>query len=151
MTPPRFIIDTNVLVAGLITSETSSPTAQILDAMLSGDIFFLLSPALLHEYRSVLLRPKLTRLHQLTAEEIDHLLAAITLNAAWREPNTPVRTAPPDLGDMLLWELLAGDPQAVLVTGDRLLLANPPAIHSVITVADCIARLVRPAATSNPA
>ncbi len=34
------IIDTNVPVAGLITSQPNSPRAQILEGMLDGSIFF---------------------------------------------------------------------------------------------------------------
>ncbi len=44
MTPRLSIIDTNVLVAGLITSQPSSPTVQVLDAMLDGRLLYLLSP-----------------------------------------------------------------------------------------------------------
>jgi len=39
--------------------------------MLDGRLLFLLSPALLAEYRRVLLRPKLVELHRLGADEID--------------------------------------------------------------------------------
>jgi hypothetical protein len=53
MTPRLSIIDTNVLVAGLITSQPSSSTVQVLDAMLDGRLLYLLSPALLGEYRHV--------------------------------------------------------------------------------------------------
>ena len=60
-----FIIDTNVLVAGLITAEPKSPTARVLDAMLNGSLFYLLSAELLREYRNVLLRPRIARLHGL--------------------------------------------------------------------------------------
>ena len=42
-----FVIDTNVLAAGLITADTTSPTARILDAMLDGSLFYLLSSELL--------------------------------------------------------------------------------------------------------
>ena len=56
------------------------------DAMLSGAIIYLLSPALLAEYRSVLLRPRLTELHGLSEAEIDRLLVELTANAMWREP-----------------------------------------------------------------
>ncbi len=141
MTLPLYVIDTNVLVAGLIAVATDSATARVVDAMLAGEVVFLVSPALLREYRAVLLRPKLVRLHRLTAEEIDRLLAEIVANALWREPDTPVPDAPPGPGDMHLWTLLADEPGAILVTGDRLLLENPPAANSVITVADCVARL----------
>jgi len=78
---PLFIIDTNVVVAGLITSNASSATARILDAMLDGKLMYVLSPALLQEYRQVLWRPKLTALHRLDDAQIDQILADITSNA----------------------------------------------------------------------
>ena len=46
------ILDTNVFVAGLLSQEKSSPTVRILDGMLLGVFAYLLSPALLSEYRS---------------------------------------------------------------------------------------------------
>ena len=49
-----YIIDTNVLVAGLLTGQADSPTARLLDSMLNGSLMFLLSPALLAAWRTVL-------------------------------------------------------------------------------------------------
>lgn len=117
------VVDTNVLVAGLITSAAHSPTARVLNGMLDGRILFLLSPALLAEYRSVLLRPKLMALHGLAETEIDQLLTEITLNALWREPTTLTRA--PDPGDDHLWALLDHEPKAILITGDHRLLQEP--------------------------
>lgn len=57
MTPSVFVVDTNVVVAGLITGNDQSPVALILAAMVSGTMLNLMSPALLDEYRAVLLRP----------------------------------------------------------------------------------------------
>lgn len=132
-----FIIDTNVLVAGLITSDAASPTAVILDAMLSGSLPYLLSPALLEEYRAVLLRPKLRRTHGLTETQIDTLLTEIVANAIWREPpNDAVHTAP-DPGDDHLWALLANESPCILVSGDRLLLENPRPSSSVVSPSEC--------------
>jgi putative toxin-antitoxin system toxin component, PIN family len=130
MSPPVFVIDTNVVVAGLVTGSSRSPVALILDAMLSGALVFLLSPALLHEYRSVLLRPKLATLHGLEESQIDHLLVELTANAIWREPKAG--SPAPDRGDDHLWALLSAYPESILVTGDRLLLKNPPPRSSVI-------------------
>ena len=64
MSPPVFVVDTNVVVAGLITGSSHTPIASVLDPMLSGTAVFLLSPALLDEYRSLLLRPKLAWLRR---------------------------------------------------------------------------------------
>jgi putative PIN family toxin of toxin-antitoxin system len=137
MTSRLFIIDTNVLDAGLITSLPSSPTVQVVDAMLDGRLLYLLSPALLREYRQVLLRPKLARLHGLSEVEVDRLLTELTANALWREPSQDAPASVPDPGDDHLWELLASEPDAILVTGDGLLLDNPRPGSSVITVSAC--------------
>jgi putative PIN family toxin of toxin-antitoxin system len=125
MSPCVFIIDTNIVAAGLITAEAGSPTAEILDSMLSGTLFFFLSPELLREYRGVLLRPRLLRLHGLKEPEIDQILLEITANAVWREPPPDREHTSPDPRDAHLWSLLASEAEAVLITGDRLLIENP--------------------------
>jgi predicted nucleic acid-binding protein len=61
--PPTAVIDTNIVVAGLLTAEAGSPTARILDGMRQGAFPFLLSTALLAEYREVLLREKTRKVH----------------------------------------------------------------------------------------
>lgn len=131
MNPRVFVVDTNVVVAGLITASSDSATSAVLDAMLSGALLYLMSPALLEEYRSVLLRPKLARLHGLTEAEVDQVLVELTANAVWREPTA--MHAAPDPGDDHLWALLETHTGSILVTGDRLLLDQPPAEHSVIS------------------
>jgi len=68
--------------------------------------------ALLAEYRSVLLRPKLLA-----------LLTEITLNALWREPVAEGNA--PDSGDDHLWALLDHEPKAILITGNQRLLKEP--------------------------
>ncbi len=130
-----FIIDTNVVAAGLITAAPKSPTARILDAMLAGRLFFILSAKLLKEYREVLLRPKLTRHHGLDQSHIDQLLTEITANAIWREPPPETDPAAPDPKDSHLWELLLSEADTVLVTGDRLLIDNPGPRSSIISPA----------------
>jgi len=128
MSPPVFVVDTNVVVAGLITGSGDSPVA---DAMLSGALLCLLSPALLDEYRSVLLRPKLVKLHGLAEVEVDQLLVELTANAIWREPTSA--SPAPDRGDDHLWALLGAYSGSILITGDRLLLENPPVRSSVMS------------------
>lgn len=133
MTPRVFIIDTNVFVAGLISSIRISPTVKILDAMLSGSIMYVLSPALLQEYQTVLMRPKLIKLHGLKVNEVDQILSEIVANAIWREPT--VLHQAPDAGDDHLWNLLLQTDDTILITGDHLLLSKPPANKSIITPA----------------
>lgn len=136
--PGIFVVDTNILVAGLISGRPDSPTTQIVDAMLDGRLIFLLSPELLQEYRLVLLRPKLLGLHGLNEEQIDHLLTEITANAIWRETPVAATEQAPDPGDEHLWKLLATEPAAALITGDRLLLEQPPSHSSVLSPASYI-------------
>ena len=135
MTSRIFIIDTNVIAAGLITGRPDSPTARVLDAMLSGSLIYLLSPDLLNEYRHVLLRPKLARLHGLQAPEIEQVLIELTANAIWRDPQADRTLLSPDPYDCHLWDLLASEPAAILITGDKLLIDNPRPQSSVISPA----------------
>ena len=125
------IIDTNIIVSGLITADADSPTARILNGMLKGEIPHLMSEELLIEYAKILRRPKLANLHQWTEEEIDALLAETVANSMWREP-APAEAAP-DSSDSHLWRLLAAEYGSILVTGDKLLLSHPPTSHSVIS------------------
>ncbi len=142
--PPRlFIVDTNVIAAGLITSHSDSPTARILDAMFDGSLVYLLSPDILNEYRHVLLRPKLSRLHRLQASEIEQIIIELTANAIWREPPIDRKHRAPDLIDSHLWDLLSSDPTAILITGDRLLIEKPRPQSSVISPATWVKTFMR--------
>jgi uncharacterized protein len=139
---PVFIIDTNVVVAGLLTSHADSPVAQILDGMLRANFRFVISASLLAEYRQVLLRPKLSKLHGLSALEVDEVLTDLALHAIVL-PVSPAITAPqaPDLGDQFLWNLLASRDDLVLVTGDKLLLQDGPLQQRVMTPKGFVANL----------
>ena len=134
-----FIVDTNVVAAGLITQRPDSPTARILDAMLTGRLIYLLSADLLNEYRHVLLRPRLARLHRLNEPEVEQIMIELTANALWRDPPADRHHHPPDPFDHHLWDLLASDPAAILITGDQLLVENPRPQSSVISPATWVA------------
>lgn len=120
------IIDTNVVVAGLLAGDPDAPAARVLDGMIRGHFPFVLSVALLAEYRQVLMRDRIRERHGLTEEETDGLLTAIAANAMVREAE-PSGAAAPDPGDQLVWDLLAGVTGGLVVTGDEELLNDPPA------------------------
>ena len=124
-------MDTNVVVSGVVSADPNSPPSQILNAMLDGRLLYLMSGALLSEYSGVLRRPGVVRCHQRTEDEIDRLLTDLAANAVWREPGDS--EAAPESGDNHLWALLASQPGCRLITGDRLLLENPPRPGSVVT------------------
>ncbi len=121
-----YIIDTNVVVAGLLTSQPDSPVVRILDGMLAASFPFVVSEALLSEYRTVLLRPKLTKLHGLAEADIDTILTEIARHAiVLKVDATQPAAKAPDPGDQFLWDLLATRADLILVTGDKLLLQDP--------------------------
>ncbi len=115
------VVDTNVVVAGLLTRDPAAPTARILDAMLRGEARFLLSEELLAEYRTVLLRPKIATLHGLAAVEVDEILLRLAANGAVRDP-APADRGP--RGDGHLFALLETEPEALIVSGDAAVLRH---------------------------
>ncbi|MBT6726204.1 MAG: putative toxin-antitoxin system toxin component, PIN family [Deltaproteobacteria bacterium] len=131
------VVDTNVLIAGVLTSNVKSPTARVVEGILNGNILFLLSPALLAEYRAVLLRMKLIALHGLTVDEAELLLTELVANALWCE--SQVQGESLDSKDNHLWALLDEEPNVILVTGDQLLLQEPHAVGRVIPPSDYVA------------
>ncbi len=128
----RYGVDTNILVSALLTKSADSPPLLIVRGMLNGNLRFLLSTALLAEYRAVLLRPKLMRMHGLNVDEVDAVLAEIAANGT--------HPASPDPNDAHLLALLDCEPRAVLVTGDdRLRLAlTPPYDERTITAREAL-------------
>ena len=126
MSRQAVIVDTNVVVAGLLTGNDASPdfvdSARILDGMLAAAFPFVVSEALLAEYRTVLVRPNLRKLHRLTVAEVDAILTDLAQHAIVL---IPVHASPaPDPGDQLLWELLAARGDLLLITGDKPLLRD---------------------------
>jgi putative PIN family toxin of toxin-antitoxin system len=133
------VIDTNVVVAGLLTGSAESPTARILDGMCDAAFPFLLSTELLVEYREVLLREKIRALHGLSEQEVDLLLTVLAANAIVREPEA--RSGAPDAKDDHLWSLLQSEANTVLVTGDHALAKSPPPKSAVLAPREFVALL----------
>jgi putative PIN family toxin of toxin-antitoxin system len=133
--PLLAVIDTNVVVSGLLTGSADAPTAQILSGMLAGRFPYLLSLELLSEYRRVLLRPKVQRHHKLTDLEVEQILVDLCANGILRNP-PPAAMPAPDPGDSHVWALLAAYPGTLLVTGDQALLESPLQRGSVLSPRD---------------
>ena len=139
MSRQAVIVDTNVVVAGLLTGNDASPVARILDGMLAATFPFVVSEALRAEYRTVLVRPNLRKLHGLTVAEVETLLTDIAQHAIVL---VPVAAAPaPDPGDQLLWNLLAARAELLLVTGDKQLLQDAGMQGRVISPREFVAGL----------
>ncbi len=132
-----FVIDTNVVVAGLITADGASPVARVLDGMLAAAWPYSLSEDLLAEYHGVLRRPALVRQHGLSEASIETLLIELAQHAIMLQPVPGPRA--PDPGDQTLWGLLASRPELRLVTGDRALVRAASMAGRVLSPADFIA------------
>lgn len=119
------IIDTNVVVAGLLTANPESPVARILDGMLAAAFPFVLWEALLAEYLAVMTRSRLLKLHGLSIDEVDRVLVAIARHAiVLQAAEDHLAPRAPDSNDQFLWNLLCARTDLALVTGDRKLLED---------------------------
>ncbi len=137
MSRQAVVVDTNVVVAGLLTGNAASPVARILDGMLAATFPFVVSEALLAEYRTVLVRPALRKLHGLTVAEVEALLTDIAQDAIvpvpMAVPVAPAAQPAPDPGDHGLRDLLAARADLLLATGDKALLADRGMQPRVVT------------------
>lgn len=126
------VIDTNVVASGILTARRESPTARIVDAMLSGGFRYLISVELLAEYRDVLLRPRISRRHGLSAAEVDVILTDLAAAGSVVEVDPPPGRAG-KREDEHLWRILSRVDSAVLVTGDRMLFDRKPRGRTVVS------------------
>lgn len=115
--PPKVVLDTNVLVSGLL----KGPTCRHILNVLSDHAFSLvITDALRTELLEVLGRPKCWRF--IDAEAYAGLLRIIRLQAFLVHPKMPVTDAP-DPKDAIVLAAVRESHAAVLVTGDHKLLA----------------------------
>ena len=107
----RIVLDTNVLVSGLL-SPFGAP-AQIVRMLATGDVVLSHDARILAEYREVLFRPKFS----FSAESIETLLDQI-VSSGLTVAATPLKTRLPDHDDEPFLEVaLCGGAEA-LVTGN---------------------------------
>lgn len=118
----RLVLDTNVLLSGI--AYPASVPGKIVAAWRHGSIDVLLSAYILDELRRVL--PRLTHRHGLTADEIEDLVDALSIQAEIIEPQPGFEPDLRDLDDQpVLGTLLAAFETSdadYLVTGDKDLL-----------------------------
>jgi len=68
----KVVLDTNVLVSGLIVSQ--GPSAQILDATQKGELETIISNSLLQELSEVIARPHIVRKYPKVAEHAERVI-----------------------------------------------------------------------------
>lgn len=131
------VIDTNVLVSALITRNESSPTVQILNFLVSGDIIPVYSDEIVKEYDEVLHREKF----KLPETIIIRLLKDIMDNGLRISELSKVEETMPDPKDIVFYAvtLSAKDKDAFLVTGNEKHFPEKPFI---VTPAELV-RIIR--------
>ena len=129
------VIDTNVLVSALLTKNPEAPPAQVLRAVLYGQIIPLYHPDITQEYREVLNRKKFGFSPQLT----EALISAIESFGVKIFPQ-PTGEHLIDMSDLIFYEVAMEkqDEDARLVTGN---LKHYPIKECIVTPAEMLAIL----------
>ena len=109
------VFDTNVLISSLLTKRTDTATAQVVDAISTGDIIPLYSQEILSEYDEVLHRDKFC----FSEERIRRILIMI------QQFGLPVNPGPTgeilvDMDDLVFYEVVMEkrSEDAYLITGN---------------------------------
>ena len=123
----RWVLDTNVIVSGLLSP--AGPPGRLLDAALAGTLRLVYDDRIAGEYREVLERPAL----RIDAGNRDAFLAVLSLHELVVAPpwNGP---SPPDADDLMFLEVAMLADERTLVTGN--LRHFPPEVRGRVTVVD---------------
>lgn len=105
------VVDTNIIISGLISPNSSSGT--ILKLILSGKIKLCIDSRIISEYREVLLRKKF----KFEKESIDYILEEIETEGIKIFPE-PLDLQLPDKGDLPFLEVAVAGNIKVLITGN---------------------------------
>lgn len=126
------VIDTNVLVAALLTKNENSPTLKILKYILSGYITPLYHKDILEEYREVLIRPKF----KLDEKLVNFVIESIRKNGieVFPKPSGEILL---DNDDLIFYEVALEyqNENAFLVTGN---LKHYPECGFIVSPAEII-------------
>ncbi|MCR5150107.1 MAG: putative toxin-antitoxin system toxin component, PIN family [Clostridiales bacterium] len=111
------VIDTNVLVSALLTSNNDSATVQVVSKLIEGEIIPVYSNEIKKEYREVLGRRKFG----FSADIVSYLLSAMEQYGVFIEPS-PSGIILPDMKDLPFYEVvlekMKESNDAYLVTGN---------------------------------
>lgn len=108
------VIDTNVIVAALLSKNPTSPTVKVINAIFFGEIIPLYHREIITEYSDVLHRGKF----HLRDETIRKVLAAIQRLGIEIEPE-PTGEVLIDMDDLIFYEVASTVVGSYLVTGNQ--------------------------------
>lgn len=108
----RIVLDTNVLVSGLLSA--AGPPGRVLDLVLAGRLTVHFDDRILMEYRDVLARPRLRIDPRAAAAVLDHVEQTGILT-----PAAPLDVELPDADDLPFLEVAVAGSVDALVTGNQ--------------------------------
>jgi len=120
----QWVIDTNVIVSGLMTPSGSS--AQIIDAILNGQVKLVYDSRILKEYRDVLSRPRL----KLPPMKIQALL--VSMHRQLLVSPSVSGIIGPDSDDIIFIEAALATTDKTIITGN--LMHFPKRILQVVRI-----------------
>ena len=107
------VIDTNVFVSALFTSNKNSATVKVVEAVLCGAITPLLNGEIFEEYTDVLNRPKFDFSKRLVKEFLDNIKGRSFIAESVKSDEIFV-----DPKDVVFYEVALSKENAYLVTGN---------------------------------
>ena len=109
------VIDTNVLVSALLSSNDMAATVQVVGRMIAGQIVPIYSREIMNEYEEVLSRKKF----KFSQEMVKYILKSIEKYGILVEPR-PTEVILPDMKDLPFYEVVMEKRKdgAYLVTGN---------------------------------
>jgi uncharacterized protein len=113
---PRLVVDTNIIVSGLITTGTLP--AKVLDAVHDKKIILLISDEVLIEYLRVLEYPHIRKYKKIIDQAIGHL-TALFINETERIEILSQTTGSPDPDDNKFLSLAVEGQADYIVTEDK--------------------------------
>lgn len=137
---PRLVVDTNIIVSGLITTDT--PPARILDAVQKKKIVLLVSDEVVVEYLRVLQYPHIRKYKKISDEMVSQLTAFFVEESERIEILSHIQKSKDPDDDKFLSLAVEGKAD-FLVTGDKGDLLSLKAIYEIpiITAREAIKRL----------
>jgi putative PIN family toxin of toxin-antitoxin system len=108
------VIDTNVLVSSLLTSNIDAATAKVVKALMEGQITPLFDKDIIKEYTEVLKRPKFN----FSEKIVDYYIRAI-MEKGLASSRVLSKESFPDPKDVVFYEVALSREGTYLVTGNK--------------------------------
>lgn len=130
------VIDTNVLVTALLTSNMDAATVKVVEALMNGQIVPLFDKDIIKEYAEVLKRPKFN----FSESVVDYYIRAI-MDKGLASSRVLSKENFPDPKDVVFYEVALSKEGSFLVTGNKKHFPISPIIVSPAEMMEIIGKI----------